>query len=164
MGSIEQRLKDLGIILPAPILPPDIEQTSTIPIMISHGRALLAGHVPQEPDGTVADIFGTVGETVSLHDAKRATRLIVFSMLASLKHELGSLDKVKSWVSMRVMINASNNFSNHERVADSASDLIVEIFGHEIGVHVRSIYGVDSLAFGLPVAIEAQVLVDDPNC
>lgn len=161
MGSIENRLSDLGIILPAPIVPRDMEKTSTVPIVICNNRATLAGHVPQEPDGTVADIFGAVGETVTLHEAKRATRLIVFSMLASLQHELGTLDRIRSWELVRVLLHASNNFSDHVRVADSASDLITEIFGREIGTHTRSIMCVTSLAFGLPVALEAQVIVDN---
>lgn len=159
MGKIEQRLRELGITLPAPLTPPNIEAVTTLPIVIRGDRALLSGHVPQEPDGTVSDLSGSVGENITLSEAQECARLIGLSVLASLQDELGTLDNILGWTAVRAQVRTSDNFVDHPLVVDGFSDLIVEIFGREIGMHARSVSGVTSLPFGLPVAIETEVLV-----
>jgi enamine deaminase RidA (YjgF/YER057c/UK114 family) len=121
-------------------------------------RALVSGHGPQNPDGTVAGPFGKVGAEVSVEQAVRAARLTALSMLASLARELGDLDRIEAWVRIFGMVNSAPGFAAQPAVINGFSDLVIELFG-EAGAHARSAVGMAELPFDLPVEVEAEVLV-----
>lgn len=156
---IEERLKQLGISLPAPTkAPPTFRQT--FPFVRVHGdRAYISGHGPTNPDGSIAKYSGKVGAGVTQDEAYKAARLTGLSILTDLKEELGDLDRVEKWLKVLGMVNVAFGFTNMPAVINGFSDLIIEVWGKEVGRHSRSAIGVAELPFGIPVEIEAEVLL-----
>lgn len=151
--SIEGRLTDLGL---------DIDRALHRPagsyrnVAVVDGIAHVAGHGPLL-DGAPAFV-GKVPDPVSIEDAYEAARLTALNCLASLRDELGSLERIEGFVKLLGMVNAAPDFAAHPAVINGASDLIVEVFG-ERGHHARSAVGMASLPFGIPVEVEMIVRV-----
>jgi enamine deaminase RidA (YjgF/YER057c/UK114 family) len=159
MSEIEARLESMGLRLPAPIrLPPGV--VLGFPWVRIHGdRALVSGHGALEADGSLAKPLGKVGREVSPEQARASARLTALAMLASLKAALGDLDRVTAWLRVFGMVNAGEGFDAFPQVINGFSDLIVELYGPERGLHARSAVGMAALPFGLPVEIEAEVAI-----
>jgi enamine deaminase RidA (YjgF/YER057c/UK114 family) len=157
MAQIESKLQELGLVLPAPlILPPGV--TLPFPWVRVHGsRAFISGHGPQNPDGSLAGPLGKVGAEVSLEQAQIAARLVGLSILASLKRQLGDLDRVTAWLRVLGMVNSASGFNRQPNVINGFTDLIVALYGPERGRHARSAVGMAQLPFDIPVEIEAEV-------
>lgn len=159
MPNIAQRLAELGIVLPGPIkLPPGM----VLPfpwVNVRGDRAYISGHGPQETDGTLAGPFGAVGETVSIEQGAASARKVALSMLGSLQRELGSLDRITGWCRVHGMVNCAPRFSNAPAVMNGFTNLIVEVFGAQVGSHARTAVGVAGLPLNFPVEIEAEVMI-----
>lgn len=155
-GKIEQRLTELGIELPTPFsAPPGMNFISAVQV----GELLfLAGHGPTGADGRLA-YRGKVGEDILLEDAYKAARLTGINLLATMKKELGTLDRVVKLVKVLGMVNAVDGFGQQPQVINGASDLFVEVFGEQIGKHARSAVGMGGLPNNMPVEIEMIVQV-----
>jgi enamine deaminase RidA (YjgF/YER057c/UK114 family) len=108
----------------------------------------------------VAGPFGKVGDQVTPEQAYQAARLTALAVLASLKHELGDLDRITAWLRVFGMVNAAPGFTNTPTVVNGFSDLILALWGPEAGSHARSAVGLAELPFGIPVEIEAEVAID----
>lgn len=157
MSRIDDRLKLLELTLPAPLrLPPGV----VLPfrwVRIVGTRALVSGHGPTSTDGTPAGPFGKVGREVSLEQANAAARLTGLAILASLKRELGDLERIAAWTRVFGMVASAPGFNRQPAVINGFTDLILEVFGAETGAHARSAVGVAELPFNFPVEIEAEV-------
>lgn len=157
MSKIDQRLRDLGLSLPAPLqLPPGV----VLPfpwVRIVGTRAVISGHGPTSADGSLAQPLGKVGREVSLTQAYSAARLTGLAILGSLKRELGDLDRIAAWSRVFGMVNSAPGFNQQPAVINGFTDLIVEVFGAERGAHARSAVGMAELPFGIPVEIEGDV-------
>ena len=157
MPQIEERLKAMGGFLPAPIqLPPGIVFPFRFVRILGH-RALISGHGPQNPDGSIAQPLGKLGRELSLEQGYAAARLTALSILASLKRALGDLDRVAAWTRVFGMVNSAPGFNRQPSVINGFSDLILELYGPEVGAHSRSAVGLAELPFDIPVEIEAEV-------
>jgi len=157
MPQIEERLKAMGVFLPAPIqLPPGIVFPFRF-VRILGRRALISGHGPQNPDGSIAQPLGKLGRELSLEQGYAAARLTALSILASLKRALGDLDRVAAWTRVFGMVNSAPGFNRQPSVINGFSDLILELSGPEVGAHSRSAVGLAELPFDIPVEIEAEV-------
>jgi enamine deaminase RidA (YjgF/YER057c/UK114 family) len=99
---------------------------------------------------------GKVGATLTLEQGYEAARLTALSVLASLRAELGDLDRVGTWVKALGLVNCAPGFNNTPAVIDGFSDLIRELWG-DAGRHARSAIGVAELPFDIPVEVEAVV-------
>lgn len=155
--TIEARLQALGLSLPAAApAPPGVRMPFAF-VRLHGNRAFISGHGPQLPDGSLAPPFGKVGAEVSLDEAVQAARLTALSMLASLKRELGDLERVAAWLRVFGMVNAAPGFTQLPQVINGCSDLILELYGPERGAHARSAVGLAELPFSIPVEIEAEV-------
>ncbi|HVN74855.1 MAG TPA: RidA family protein [Thermoanaerobaculaceae bacterium] len=157
MAVIEERLRKLGLILPPPTTPPPGVMLPFRFVRVAGSRALVSGHGPQNPDGTFAPPFGKVGAEVTLEQGYAAARLTGLSILGSLKRALGDLDRIAAWTRVFGMVNSAPGFRSQPSVINGFSDLILEVFGPEVGAHSRSAVGMAELPFGLPVEIEAEV-------
>ncbi len=158
--TIEERLEELGLVLPAEMAVPG-GATLPFPWVRTVGdRALVSGHGPLNPDGSVTPKRGKVGRDLTPEEAYDAARATALAMLASLKRELGELDRVRAWVRVFGMVNAAPGFNNTPSVINGFSDLVIELYGRERGSHARSAIGVAELPFDMPVEIEAEVLFD----
>jgi enamine deaminase RidA (YjgF/YER057c/UK114 family) len=155
---IEARLAELGLVLPPAVVAPPGARLPFSPVRIVGARALVSGHGPQNGDGTPAGPFGKVGAQVSVEEAYAAARLTAVSILGSLQRALGDLDRVAAWVRVFGMVNSAPGFDRQPAVVNGFSDLIIELYG-EAGAHARSAVGMAELPFGLPVEIEAEVLI-----
>ena len=107
-------------------------------------------------DGTEVLVQGKVDSDVSVEDAYEAARLTGLSIMASLKQELGDLDRVRGWVKALGLVNCTPGFSKTPAVINGFSDLILEVWG-EAGRHSRSAIGAAELPFDVPVEVEAIV-------
>lgn len=159
MAEIEDKLAAMGLVLPAPLaLPPNI--LLPFPFVNVRGdTAFISGHGPQNDDGSVAGPFGRVGEKVTLEDGKLLARKTALSILASLKRELGDLDRVREWRRVFGMVNCIAGFTQTPAVINGFSELILDLFGPERGRHARSAIGVAALPFDIAVEIEAEVKI-----
>lgn len=157
MAEIEQKLKELGLTLPPPlILPPGLELP--FPWVRIHGhRAYVSGHGPQNPDGSLAGPLGKVGSEVSPEEAKISARRVGLAILGSLKRALGDLDRVSAWLRVFGMVNSAPDFKDQPAVINGFTELIIELYGAERGQHSRSAVGMAALPMQIPVEIEAEV-------
>ena len=159
MGRVDERLAELGLVLPPELqLPPDVILPFEF-VNVRGDRAIISGHGPQSPDGSTSPPFGQVGTDVSLEHAVAAARLTALSMLGSLNRTLGSLDRITGWLRVFGMVNSAPGFDNQPTVINGFSDLILDLFGPEVGRHARSAVGMAALPFGIPVEIEAEVSI-----
>jgi hypothetical protein len=126
-------------------------------------RVLISGHGPQAPDGSFAPPLGKVGAEVSLEEGYSAARLTALSILSSLHRALGDLDRIAAWVRVFGMVNSAPGFDNQPSVVNGFSDLILELFGPEVGAHSRSAVGMAELPFNLPVEIEGELELKSPG-
>ncbi|MFZ6004917.1 MAG: RidA family protein [Actinomycetota bacterium] len=143
---ISDRLRELGIELPA-VFPP---AGNYLGCVVDDDIVYVGGHGPT--DGT-RTITGKVGGTLSLAEGREAARLTGLSILATLNHELGSLDRVQRIVKVFGMVNVEPGFNQTPGVIDGCSDLFVDVFG-DAGRHTRSAVGLAELPFNIAVEIE----------
>jgi enamine deaminase RidA (YjgF/YER057c/UK114 family) len=126
-------------------------------VRVQGKRAFVAGHGPLNPDGSLAGPFGKVPTDVTPEQAQQSARLVLLAMLASLKRELGDLDRIAAWLRVFGMVNSAPDFTLQPNVINGCSDLLIDLFGTEIGQHARSAVGLAALPFNIPVEIEAEV-------
>ncbi len=157
MGSIELRLQELGIVLPEPLqMPPG----AVLPfpwVRIVGKRALISGHGPTNQDGSLAQPLGKVGQDVTPEQARAAARLTGLAILGSLQRELGSLDRIATWVRIFGMVNSAPGFKSQPAIINGFTELILEVFGPTVGAHARSAVGMAELPFNIAVEIEGEV-------
>ena len=158
---IEAKLQELGLALPEPLKPPPGMLLPFAPVRVRGTRAFVSGHGPQNPDGTTAGPLGKVGAEVSLEQGYAAAHLTALAMLGSLQRALGDLDRVTAWLRVFGMVNAAPGFTQTPGVINGFSDLILELYGPEVGAHARSAIGVAELPMGIPVEIEAEVEIGE---
>jgi enamine deaminase RidA (YjgF/YER057c/UK114 family) len=144
----EERLVGLGYELPEPN-----PAVGTYVGAVTVGSIVfVSGHGPYR-DGEFV-YTGKLGREVDVATGQEAARLTILNLLASLKAEIGELDRVRRVVKLLVLVNSDPEFGEQPAVANGASDLLVEAFGPERGPHARSAIGMGALPFGIPVEIE----------
>ena len=156
MGRIEDRLAEQGIALPRPFAPPPGVEFKFERVRLSGHHAYVSGHGPI--DGSEVLVSGKVGDGVSVEQGYEAARLTGLSILASLKEDLGELDRVTRWVKALGLVNCAPGFNAMPAVINGFSDLIIELWGHD-GRHARSAIGAAELPFDMAVEVEAVVEV-----
>ena len=146
-ASAEQRLKELGIELPAPP-----EPFGTYAEAVQTGSLLfLTGMLPTE--GRAAKFIGRVGEELDVETGRQAACLAALNGLAVAREYLGSLDKVTRIIRLGVLVATSGDVREHPKVADGASELLQDVFGKDKNPS-SMVYGVASLPLGTPVELE----------
>ncbi len=155
----EARLRTLGLQLPAPAVVPDHVHLPFSFVNIRGERAMISGHPKQAADGSIAGPYGKVGTDLSTADAQAAARDIGLSVLANLRAELGSLDRVTGWLRVFGMVNSSDGYTDQHLVINGFSDLILDVFGPSVGRHSRSAVGVAGLPMNFAIEIEAEVAI-----
>jgi enamine deaminase RidA (YjgF/YER057c/UK114 family) len=152
MGRIDARLAALGIELPA----------VSAPVANYLGCKRVGNLLHVGGHGPVAGreiVRGKVGGTVTLEEGRRAACMTALSMLATIRQELGDLDRVRQIVKLFGMVNCAPGFNRTPEVIDGCSDVLVAIFG-DAGRHTRSAVGMAELPFDIAVEIEMIVEVD----
>ena len=157
MSQIETRLLAMGLTLPPPTQPPPGVILPFQFVRVSSNRAFISGHGPQSPDGAFAEPLGKLGRELTVEQGYVAARLTALSVLGSLKRALGDLDRIAAWARVFGMVNSAPGFMRQPSVINGFSDLILELFGPEIGAHSRSAVGMAELPFNIPVEIDGEV-------
>jgi enamine deaminase RidA (YjgF/YER057c/UK114 family) len=149
-GRIEQRLTDLGIVLPTPAAP----IANYVPYAVTGKLVVISGQIPLR-DGVVA-FTGKVGVDLTPEQGKAAARVCFINLLAQLKAAAGGdLDRVARVLRLGGFIAAPASFTQHAPVMNGASDLAVEVFG-DAGRHARTTIGVPSLPADAAVEVEGM--------
>jgi enamine deaminase RidA (YjgF/YER057c/UK114 family) len=151
--SAEKRLLELGYSLPAAPAPGG----NYLSAKVAGGLIYLAGVISMDAGGVIA---GTAGADRSIADGYVAARACALTQLAVLKHSLGSLDKVRSIVSVNGYVNAVPGFPDSPAVINGASDLLAAVFGQE-GKHARAAIGVSALPRNALVEVQMIVAIED---
>ena len=147
--SADENFKKLGLELPPAPTPLGVYK----PFLIDGKHCYVSGHGPLLPDKTL--IIGRVGDDMDKDEAKLAARQVGLSILATLKKNLGSFDKIKRVIKVLGMVNANTSFEKHPYVINGCSELFAEVWGTENGIGVRSAVGMATLPDNIPVEIEA---------
>jgi enamine deaminase RidA (YjgF/YER057c/UK114 family) len=150
--TIDQRLAELGITLPPAAAP----VAAYVPTVEVAGLLHVSGQISFAEDGSL--IKGRLGDTVDLDAGMAAARRCGVMLLAQIKAALGSLDRVERIVKLGVFVNSTADFTDHPKVANGASELMVEVFG-EAGKHARAAVGVAALPLGVAVEVDAVVAI-----
>jgi enamine deaminase RidA (YjgF/YER057c/UK114 family) len=158
--GVEDRLAALGLELPPPTKVPQGVRVPFRFVRVRGTRAYIAGHAPVGADGAIAEPRGKVGTDLSVEQGYEAARQTALAILASLKVELGDLDRVTAWLRVFGMVNVAPGFNQMTAVINGFSDLILDLYGPEVGAHARSAVGMAALPFDIPVEIEAEVEID----
>ena len=147
---IEKRLKELSIEIPTPPNPAG----SYIPVVTTGNLAFVSGQIPMK-DGRVV-FEGKVPNVQTLDSAREAAKICIINGLAQLKANLGTLDKITKFVRISGFVNSEPDFTEHPKVINAASDLLVNIFG-DMAKHSRIAVGVASLPLNSTVEIDIVV-------
>jgi enamine deaminase RidA (YjgF/YER057c/UK114 family) len=147
--NAEARLAELKLQLPPAPKPVAVYK----PLVIAGNLAYVSGHGPLKADKTL--ITGRVGADLNLDAGKTAARQVGLAILATLRGELGSLDRVKRVIKVLGMVNSTPDFPDHPKVINGCSELFADVFGPEHGIGARSAVGMGSLPGNIAVEIEA---------
>jgi enamine deaminase RidA (YjgF/YER057c/UK114 family) len=150
---IESKLEARGLKLPAPLVPPG----NFTPVKVHGGLAYVAGHGPF--DGARLLVEGLIGRDLTVEEGYDAARLTALSILASVKRELGDLDRVTQWLRAVGYVHCEPGFGQNALVVNGFSDLIVELWG-DAGLHARSAPGQGPSPLNVPIIVDAIVAID----
>jgi enamine deaminase RidA (YjgF/YER057c/UK114 family) len=152
-GEIEARLKALDLVLPEVASP----VANYVPFLHLNGQLFVSGQLPIER-GKIA-YKGRLGDTLALEEGVEAARLCLLNILAQVKKALADLDRIEQCLRLNGFVNAAPDFTDHPKVINGASDLLVEILGPK-GRHSRVALGCASLPFGAAVEIDALFAIE----
>lgn len=147
--SHEARFAALQLTLPPAPRPVAVYR----PVVVSGPHAYVSGHGPVQTDGSL--IKGVVGKDLDLAAGKAAARQVGLAILATLRDQLGSLDRVKRLIKVLGMVNSAPDFYEHPQVINGCSELFAEVFGEADGIGARSAVGMGPLPGNIAVEIEA---------
>lgn len=148
MGMIENRLEQLGIILPEK----DRRGKGAVPAKEAGGLLYLSAQLPLDENGKPVYV-GRVGSEVTPEEAYQAARLCGLNALRCVADYVGDLDRVEGVVKVLGLVNSSGDFSNQPAVINGFSDLMIEVFGDR-GLHARSAMGAYALPMNAPVTVD----------
>ncbi len=147
MNTIAERLQALSITLP----PVAVPAAAYVPFVRTGKLVFVSGHIARR-DGK--PLVGQLGAGLSTEDGKAAARAVAIDLLGTLQAAVGDLTKVKRIVKLLSLVNSAPTYTEHHLVTNGASELMVAVFGPEVGAHARSAFGVAQLPMGACVEIE----------
>ncbi|KAF4652909.1 hypothetical protein FOZ61_009330 [Perkinsus olseni] len=158
--SIESRIASLGLKLPAATTP----LANYVPFRRTGNLLFLSGQIPKRVDenGSSVLLTGKLGQDFTVEQGQAAAKLCALNMIAQVKEACGGdLSRVKSVVKVEAFVNATPEFTDHPKVINGCSDLLVSVFGGDVGRHSRFAVGCSSLPLGVAVEIGAVFELTD---
>ncbi|MEM6441660.1 MAG: RidA family protein [Pseudomonadota bacterium] len=159
MATPEERLAELGLTLPAAATAPPGVKLPFAFVNVRGGRAFVSGHPAQGPDGAIIGPYGVLGDGMTTDEGYAAACQVALSVLANLQAEIGDLSRVAGWGRVFGMVTSAPGYSEQHLVVNGFSDVILEVFGPEVGRHARSAVGVACLPLGFAMEIEGEVML-----
>ena len=147
--TADERFAELNLVLPPAPTPLGVYK----PFLIDGNHCYVSGHGPLLNDKTL--IIGRIGAGMSKEEGKLAAQQVGLTILATLKHNLGSFNRIKRVIKVLGMVNCSSDFEHHPFIINGCSELFAKVWGEDNGVGVRSAVGMGSLPGNIPVEIEA---------
>lgn len=160
MSTPESSLEKLGLKLPQPTKLPEGLHLPFEFVNVRGHRALFSGHPKNAMDGSLSGPFGVVGADMTTDQAYIEAREVALTVLANIKAEIGELSRIAGWVRVFGMVTSAPGYSEQHVVVNGFSDLIIDVFGQDVGRHARSAIGVSGLPLGFAMEIEGEVLID----
>ena len=154
---IEAKLRELGLELPDEMQTPRGFDAKWTQVRIIGTHAYIAGHGPRSSDGSFAPPAGKVGSDLTLEQGRLAAANVALAVLGDLKRMIGDLDRVVTWVRVLGLVNTAPGFTALPQVIDGFTDIMIELFGHEVAVCPRVVLGAAELALNAPVIVEGEV-------
>ncbi len=155
--SVEQRLAELGLQLPAtPSMPDGVVATFSW-VRIVGDRVLVSGHGAQSPDGSPTGPFGRVPDEVSPEQAMGSAKAAALSVMSGVRNAIGDLDRISAWVTVTGFVQAKPGYARTTAVVNAFSEVVLDVFGDNVGQHARTAIGVAALPLNLPVVIAAEL-------
>ena len=154
MHNFNEKIKEMGLTLPS--IPTPI--ASYINCVRTGNLLYLSGGLPFEGE---RKIIGKVPDVISIEQAQEAAKMIILNRLSVIQSEIGDLNKIKKIVTVNGFVNSSSTFTEHPKVINAASELLLEIFGEECGKHSRTAVGANSLPLDASVEINFIVEIQD---
>lgn len=151
MNRIEQRLKELGLVLP----PPPSAGGIYHPVVITGNHLYVSGQVPFRNDGTL--IKGKVGKDLTLEEGQMAARQVGLVMLSTIRSQMGDFGKISRLIKTLGMVNCLPEFEQHPQVINGFSQLLADLLGEENGKGARSAVG---MTLPLNVAVEIEAIFE----
>lgn len=145
---VEAKIESLGLKLPEPAVP----KGKFVNFLVVNNIAYLSGHLPQPIEGSM--VIGKVGKDLSVEQGYEAAKYCGLNLCATLKENIGDLDKVKRLIKVQGFVNCVDGFTEQPGVINGCSELMTKVFGDK-GIHTRSALGTNSLPLGVAVEIEA---------
>lgn len=152
MSTIEDKVKAMGYSLPEPFKFPNPNRTGCV---VAGSIIYVSGH-GRDMAGPGVKAKGKVGRDVTVEEGYATARAVALSMLATLKEELGDLDRIRRVIRLYGMVNVAPGFDRMPQVIDGASDFFYELFGPKFGQHARTAVGMAELPHGIPVEINGE--------
>lgn len=154
-SKIEDKLLELNIELPGP----SAAAGNYVPAVLTGNLLIISGQISRNDDGS--PMVGRLGETLTVEEGQKAARSCAIQIIAAAKNALGDLGRIEKIVKLNGFVFATHDFELQPAVINGASDLMVEVFGPDIGSHARAAVGMGSLPFGVAVEIDAIIAVKD---
>lgn len=151
--AIAERLRELGLQLP----PAPAALANYVPYVLADNVLYVSGQISKAADGSV--ITGQLGAGLSVEQGQAAARLSALNILAQAAAALGSLDRIARIARLNGFVNAAPGFTDHPKVMNGASDLMVDVLGDK-GRHTRAALGSSSLPAGAATEIDAIIIVE----
>lgn len=155
-GVVEKRLAQLGLHIPRSPAP----AANYVPWRRSGNMVFISGQIPKKEDNSM--LKGKLGADYNLQQGKDAAAVCAVNLISQMREACGGdLDKVKAILRVEGFVNATEDFTDHPQVVNGCSDLLVDVFGMEVGAHTRFAVGCSSLPFGVAVETGAVIEVTD---
>ncbi len=145
--TVKDRLQILGIVLP----PVAVPAAAYVPFVRTGNLVFLSGHIAKQSGKAWV---GQLGLTMATEEGKAAARAVAVDLLGTLQAAVGDLARVQRIVKVLSLVNSTPSFTEHHLVTNGCSELLVEVFGPQVGAHARSAFGVAQLPMGACVEIE----------
>ena len=145
--TVKDRLQILGIVLP----PVAVPAAAYVPFVRTGNLIFLSGHIAKQSGKAWV---GQLGLTMATEEGKAAARAVAVDLLGTLQAAVGDLARVQRIVKVLSLVNSTPSFTEHHLVTNGCSELLVEVFGPQVGAHARSAFGVAQLPMGACVEIE----------
>lgn len=143
------RFQELGLTLPPAPKPLGVYK----PLLLDGKYCYVSGHGTVQTDGSL--IVGRIGQDLDMEAGKVAAQQVGLAILATLKENLGTLNRIKRVIKVLGMVNCIATFEKHPYIINGCSELFAKVWGEENGIGVRSAVGMGSLPDNIPVEIEA---------
>mmetsp|Transcript_70907 Transcript_70907/g.178762 ORF Transcript_70907/g.178762 Transcript_70907/m.178762 type:complete len:167 (+) Transcript_70907:80-580(+) len=159
-GVVEKRLAELGLSIPKASAP----AANYVPFTRSGNTVFISGQIPKcEDNSLLKGKLGSDGaDKYSIEEGQAAARCCGVNLIAQMREACGgNLDKVKKILKVEAFVNSTPDFTDHPKVVNGCSDLLVEVFGAEVGAHARFAVGCSSLPLGVAVEVGATVEIAD---